>query len=607
MKPCSNSTTHNCFFLIFTIVFLIPVLTVHGQNSVSRDTLSKAFYDSLKVKAEKRKLTRLLYDMIVVTPPPPGSAREKMTNTTNYEPYSGRVIRNLNIIRLNAFGSDIDNPSENNPSKGEKFMNSTYTKTKRFVLTHHLLFREGDTISPLQLADNERLLRELPYLEDATITVLPADSNHADIAVVVREAYPIGMNVGLSDLKSGTVRLYSRNFAGLGHELEISTPYNFNEYDVPGIGIRYSVRNIARSFSDLDLEFSDGLGTTRMGGTFSRDFVTSSTKYAWSASVMATFTNEDLDTMALPAPLRYSWQDYWAARSFMLDRKSVTRLIFSGRYSHNNVFLRPEINDFSYYRLQNYRLVTGSMAITSQRFISTSLIYSYGPTEDIPYGYMVEFLGGREKNEFKWRTYAGARLSYGNIFNRFGYIYAGAGVSTFFNQGSTEQGMVDATLRYFTPLVQAGHSKIRTFVNLYYTRGFNRYEDECLRLAGNASVRGFRNDSLSGGTRIILSVEPVLFLRRPVAGFRFALFAFGDAGVIEWQGFREGGYYIVPAIGAGVRIRNNQLVINTLQIRLAWYPNSPPFSEKSWIAADGLMRFKPPRFEPDPPGVTPFR
>jgi hypothetical protein len=135
------------------------------------------------------------------------------------------------------------------------------------------------------------------------------------------------------------------------------------------------VRNIARSFSDLDLEFSDGLGTTRMGGTFSRDFVTSSTKYAWSASVMATFTNEDLDTMALPAPLRYSWQDYWAARSFMLDRKSVTRLIFSGRYSHNNVFLRPEINDFSYYRLQNYRLVTGSMAITSQRFINTSLIY----------------------------------------------------------------------------------------------------------------------------------------------------------------------------------------------------------------------------------------
>ncbi|HCM60529.1 MAG TPA: hypothetical protein DIS74_09185 [Bacteroidales bacterium] len=607
MKPCSNSKTHTLFFLIFTSLFLIPGSLVLGQDTVLQDTLSKAFYDSLKVKAEKRKLTRLLYDMVVVTPPPPGSAREKMTNTTDYEPYSGRIIRNLEIIRLNAFGSDIDNPAENSPSKAEKFMNSTYTKTRRFVLTHHLLFREGDTVSPLQLADNERLLRELPYLEDASITVLPADSNYADIAVVVREAYPVGLNIGLSDLKRGAVKLYSRNFAGLGHELEISMPYDFNEYNVPGIGIRYSMRNIARSFSDLEMEFSDGLGTSRMGGTFSRDFVTSSTKYAWSASVISTFTNEDLDTMAMPAPLRYTWQDYWGARSFMLDRNSVTRLIFTGRYTHNNVFRRPEINDFSYYRLQNYRMMTGSVAVTSQRFINTSLIYSYGRTEDIPYGYMLELLGGKERNEFKLRTYAGARLSYGNIFTRLGYLYAGAGVSTFFNQGTTEQGMVDATLRYFTPLVQAGHSKIRTFVNLYYTRGINRYEDECLYLAGNASVRGFRNDSLSGGTRIILSVEPVLFLHKPVAGFRFALFAFGEAGVLEWEGFREGGYNVVPAIGAGVRIRNDQLVLNTLQIRLAWYPYSPPYSEKSWIAADGLVRLKPPRFEPDPPGVVPFR
>jgi hypothetical protein len=607
VKPCPNSIAHLFFFLILIILLPVTGREAHGQDRIAPDTLTKAFYDSLKVKAEKRKLTRLLYDMVVVTPPPTGSARKKMTNTADYEQYSGRVIRHLEIIRLNAFGSEIDNPSEYNPSRAEKFLNSTYTKTKRFVLTHHLLFREGDTVSPLQLADNERLLRELPFIEDAAVTVLPADSNYADIAVVVREAYPVGLVLGLSDLQSGIVRLYNRNFAGFGHELEINSHYNFNKYDVPGIGIRYSLRNISRSFSDLELEFSDGLGTTRMGGTFSRDFVTSATKYAWSASVITTFTNEDLDTMAMPAPLRYTWQDYWGARSFMLDMESVTRLIFTAGYVHNNVFRRPEINDHSYYRLQNYRLITGGVAVTSQRFINTSLIYSYGRTEDIPYGYMFELLGGREINEFKVRTYTGARISYGNIFTSFGYIYAGAGFSTFYNHGRPEQGMVDASLRYFTPLVQAGRSKIRTFVNLYYTRGINRYEDEFLYLKGNSSVRGFRNDSLSGDTRLIISVEPVLFLQRPVAGFRFALFAFGDAGLLVWDGFREGGYYTVPAIGAGIRIRNDQLVLNTLQIRLAWYPNSPPWSEKSWIAADGLERLRPPRFEPDPPEVRPFR
>ncbi|NLE34622.1 MAG: hypothetical protein GX622_05940, partial [Bacteroidales bacterium] len=88
--------------------------------------------------------------------------------------------------------------------------------------------------------------------------------------------------------------------------------------------------------------------------------------------------------------------------------------------------------------------------------------------------------------------------------------------------------------------------------------------------------------------------------------FRFALFAFADAGLLVREGFMDGGYYTVPALGAGVRIRNDQLVINTLQIRLAWYPNSPPYSVYSWITANSLVRLKPPRFEPSPPGVSPF-
>lgn len=607
MKPCADNTVKKLLPSLLTLILLATCVDAGAQDSNVPDTLSRAFYDSLKVRAERRKLTSLIYDMIIVSPSPPGSAREKMTSTTAYEPYQGRVIRNMEIVRLDAFGHDIDNPQDKTPSRGEKLLNSTYTKTKRFVLRQHLLFRQGDTISPLELADNERLLRELPFIDDARITVVPADSNLVDIAVVVREKYPVGMNVRLDDLKKGSVGLFTRNFAGLGHEMEIIAPYDYNRYNAPGIEVRYAVRNIASSFSDLKLQFSDGLGSTRLGGIFSRDFVTSETKYAWSASVMFTSSSKGIDTMTVPAPLMYTWQDYWASRSFMLDRNSVTRLIVSVRYMHNNVFSRPLIDDFSYYRLQNYQTLTGSIAISSQRFINTSLIYSYGRTEDIPYGYMLELLGGREKNEFKWRNYGGVTVSYGNFFTGIGYLYAGAGVSAFYNGGSTEQGVVQGSLRYFTPLARAGKSRIRTFMNISYTRGFNRYTDECLYFRDDALIRGFRNDSLSGDTRIALSLEPVLFLPRPVIGFRFALFAFADAGVLAREGFIEGGYQTIAALGAGVRIRNDQLVLNTLQIRLTWYPFTPPWSEGSWINAASLVKLRPPRFEPAPPGVTPFR
>ena len=588
------------------MIFSLPAFNARAQDSSVPDSLSKAFYDSLKVKAERRRLTSLLYDMIIVAPATQGPAREELKSTRTYEAYEGKTIRSIEIIRLDAFGQDINDPEDKSPSRAERLMNSTYTKTRKFVLSQHLVFRKGDTVSALRLADNERLLRELPFIDDARITVVPADSNFADIAVVVREKYPVGINLRIDDLKSGRAGVFTRNFAGFGHELEISLPYNYNKYNTPGIGLRYSVNNIARSFSDLKMQFSDGLGTTLLGGVFSRDFVTSETKYAWSASVMFTRTNDGIDTMAVPAPLRFTRQDYWAARSFMLDRSSVTRLIITGRYMHNNVFRRPLIDDFSYYRFQNYRTVTGSLTVTSQRFINTSLIYSYGRTEDIPYGYMAELLLGRENNEFKWRSYAGLSVAYGNFFTGLGYLYAGAGISAFYNKGNTEQGMVQGSLRYFTPLARVGRSKVRTFMNLNFTRGFNRYSDECLYFRNDGLIRGFRNDSLSGNTRLALSFEPVLFINKPLIGFRFALFAFADAGILSRSEFMEDSFHAVTALGAGVRIRNDQLVLNTLQVRIAWYPNSPPWSESSWVTANSMVKLVPPRFEPDPPGLVPY-
>jgi len=607
VKPCINNRFLPALFFLVPLLLFSPCSLIKAQETPPVDTLSRAFYDSLRVRSEKRKLTSLLYDMIVVTPGSAANARVDMTSTSPFKKYEGKIIRNREVIRLNAFGTNLDIPAKEASSKHQQLLNSTYTKTKSFILNRYLLFREGDTISSLEMADNERLLRQLPFIDDAIITIVTVDSSYADVAIIVRETYPYGLNLSIKGLNSGTVRAYDRNFAGLGHELTLTVPYDFDEFPYPGFGFQYFIRNIARSFSDLDLKFADGLGSTTMESTFYRNFVSSEIKYAWSASLKMTRTTEDLDTMPVPVPLSYTWQDYWVARAFMLDRTRVTRLIISSRYIYNNVFSRPEIDDFSYYRLQSYQLVTGSLALSSQRYINTSLIYSYGRTEDIPYGYMVELLGGREKNEFKWRTYAGFKVSIGNIVPRVGYIYAGAAISTFYNQGSTEQGMVQASLRYFTPLVKVGRSRIRTFVNLDYTRGFSRYTDESLYLNNSSFIRGFSNDSINGGTRITLSLEPVLFLHKPVIGFRFALFAYTDVGLLLGEGFKDGNYYTVPALGAGIRIRNDQLVLNTIQIRLAWYPNSPPYSEKSWITAGNIERLRSPGFEPGPPGVTPFQ
>ena len=57
------------------------------------------------------------------------------------------------------------------------------------------------------MADNERLLRELPFVDDARIIIVPADSNFVDVAVIVREKYPYGASVRIDDVKRGLIGL----------------------------------------------------------------------------------------------------------------------------------------------------------------------------------------------------------------------------------------------------------------------------------------------------------------------------------------------------------------------------------------------------------------
>ena len=607
MNRCINYIP--LFRLLITTLplFLASTAISSSQEDIRNDTNTLSFYDTLRVRAEKNRLTRLLYDIIVVTPQSGNNVKDNLGSTRPFRQYEGMVIRKREIIRLNAFGTNMDDPLASTPTKVEKVLNSTYTKSRSFVLGKYMLFKEGDTISALKMSDNERLLRELSFIEDARIMIIPAQDNLADVVVVIRETYPLGLDLSLNDLTSGKIIIFDRNFGGLGHEWDISLPYKFDEYPYPGIGTRYAVKNIAHTFSNLDFDFSDGLGTTTMGGKFSRSFISSETKYVWSASLRMTFTTEDLDTMNIAQPLRFTFQDYWAARSFMIDREKVTRLIVSCRYSNNNVFSRPQIDNNSYYRLQKYQLIMGSIALSTQKFINTSLIYSYGRTEDIPYGYILEADAGREKNEFKWRSYMGFRAAYGNIFNRFGYIYGGISFSTFYNHMATEQGILQASVRYFTPLIHTGRSQMRTFVNIYYTRGFNRYTDEYLYLRSSTMVRGFVNDSINGNHRIVINIEPVLFTPRPLYGFRFALFAFADAGFLIKGSLNKGEINNVAGYGLGIRIRNDHLVINTIQIRFGIYPGVPPFSETSWAVINGLVKLRPPGFEPGPPMVIPYR
>jgi hypothetical protein len=565
------------------------------------------FFDSLKVRASKNQFTKRLYNVVVVRPDTIYKKQFTGTSDANYISYSGKKIRKIVIQRLSVFGADINNPSSDNPNKIENLLNKTHFNTNENIIKKNLLFSEGDKISPLILSDNERLLRQLPFIDDARIIVVPVSDEEADIIVYTKDVYSLGASYTYKGLKKGSLSIFDKNIFGMGHEFGIDIPFDNKAPDSPGFGVHYLADNIAKSFINLDVYYLNGLGEKTYGFDISRKLVSSTTKYAGGISVKQMYTSADIDTLPFPAPLKYNLQDYWLSRSFLINKESVSRIIIGARYTNNNVFEHPLISSESYYNLQRYKIFLGSAAFSVQKYTKTNLIYSYGRTEDIPYGALFKITTGREFNEFKQRTYIGGEVSFSKSYKSLGYFYSYAGLSAYINKDQTEQGILSLGMNYFSNLINLGNSKIRNFVYFQYTRGFGRYTNETLKFTSDNGFSGFKNDSINGTQRLSVSLESVLFSPVNVYGFRFAFFGFSDFAFLSDTNEMIGRGYTLSSIGIGIRIRNENMVFNTLQVRIGYFPNPPDYSKISPIIVSGEQLLRPVNFEPGPPAIMVYR
>jgi len=574
---------------------------------ISENRGMNIFLDTLKIKASKALITRKLYDFLIVSGPSAPNDRISGSSDLDFTKFSGKTIRNIEIRRLNVFGSSLSNPESSNPNKLESALNKTHINTNEIIIRKNLLFEEGDTVSPLTLSDNERILRQLPYIDDSRILAVPVSDSEVDILVITKDVYSLGASLDYRSIEKWDASVFEKNIFGMGHELRIEVPYNSDLASTPGFGLDYYINNIKKSFTNIHLFYSDGLGRKTYGLNLERKLISSETKYAGGISIRQMYTTEDLDTLSLPEPLKYNLQDYWLLRSFLINNESVTRVILGARYTNNNVFDHPFILPDSYHHLQRYRMFLGSASFSLQKYYKTSLIYSYGRTEDIPHGGLLNLTMGKETNEFKKRVYAGISLSAGESLKSIGYFYASTGIGSFFHDDYSEQGIFMLRASYFSNLLYLGNSRIRNFVKVDYTRGFDRYTDESLAFIHENGFSGFRNDSAAGEQRLSIGLESVIFSPLYLYGFRFAFFAFADLGILFGTNefVREGD--ALSSVGLGIRIRNDNLVFNTFQIRFGFFPNLPDYSRVTYLLISGEQLLRPANFDPGPPMPIPYR
>ncbi len=189
-------------------------------------------------------------------------------------------------------------------------------------------------------------------------------------------------------------------------------------------------------------------------------------------------------------------QDYWLLRSFLINKTSVSRLIFGVRYTNNYVLERPFSLPYSYHELQKYKMFLGSATLSFQKYYKTNLIYNFGHTEDIPSGGLIRMTAGKEINEFNSRIYLGGDASLGKSSKELGYIYISAGLGSFLEGSKGQQGILKLEMNYFSNLFILRDYMIRNFVNINFMRGFGRFTDEHITFSHLNGFSGFRNDSV---------------------------------------------------------------------------------------------------------------
>jgi hypothetical protein len=249
-----------------------------------------------------------------------------------------------------------------------------------------------------------------------------------------------------------------------------------------------------------------------------------------------------------------------------------------------------------------------SIGYSNRNYQRDFLIYGFGRTEDVPVGNLFAFTLGTENTEFGNRAYAGIQLSKGKYLpaNK-GYLYLLANAGTYLKQKEAQQGVIGVQSFYFSPLMKIGKFQTRQFFNLGFTYGIKRDAVDYLNISGREGILGVNSEGLRGDKRLTLGFETVLFSHKSIFGFRVAHFAFINLGLVNLKDKSLIDSKIYQGYGIGFRLRNENLTINTFQVRLGYYPNIPDISSEFRYAFDASQPLKLRDFDISAPSIIPLR
>ena len=559
----------------------IQKIAVKNNEFVKNNSLS-----SLKSKGENNFITRNLFSL-VIKDNQPYKAKLGVNSTLYFAHFTGKVIGEIRIQQLDVFGPTLLDTLRMATGWIEKSGNIIHLKTRKQKLRMQLLFDSGEKVNPQLMADNEKIIRDLPYIQDVAIILSNSekDADKVDVLVIVKERFEYGIRGSLSP-HSSELEIIDQNMFGIGHQFSAKI-VNYQPYKPYwGGSFKYEFTDLGGKFIKTGLGYTDTYLKKGWNAYLDKRFIASKVDWAGGMSLERVFSDHYLTPYSYTrqdTAVSYFNADSWYGRQFKSQNEYSTlgNITVAGRYLHQNFYSNNTVR-FANSLYRNHNFFVGSIGISKRYLFKNNQVYGYGITEDIPYGRFAEIAIGFDADANQTRPYFHIRYSKANIFPGGSYFKWQVGVGGFVGDSRVQQGAILLSTNYFTNYIYINQHPYRFFVNMEFLSGINRFEEEYLVINRRFGIRDYFSVDTKGTNRLKINIESVRFWGWNYLGFRFANYFFADAAFLSnnLKSILTDKFY--AGIGLGVRIHNESLIFNVIELRLSWIPIAPqnyyPFS-----------------------------
>ena len=523
-------------------------------------------------------------------------------NTSPFIIYKGAIIRNIVINKID-YGNSISDTSRRWEALLDNITRSLHNETRNATIIKNLFFKSGDSIQPFLLADNERFLRSLPFIQDAKIMIKELDNNtdSVDLIVLFKEVFPLGFNLEAQGAGQFLSQISDDNIKGSGDHIMISNYTDIKRTPGTGWGMEYAKNNIKGTFLNIIAGISNFNGSINNGSKQELHYFTSfdlplvsSYRCLTGNITLASHQNRNryFSDSLYYSDLNYYYKqmDGWigynlSANAFGREKfKRLKKYFIAFRANYKSFEDQPYIykNKYNYlYANSLDLLVTATMF--KQEFYKTSFIYGFGRNEDIPEGINASFTTGWTNKYGLERYYSGVAfqktyLNKKGVF--FDYELRGG---AYFDKGNIEDANILLSADIFSKLYHfpKSHWLMRHFISASITKQYMLLLNQPVLLNSSFGLPPLVNPDSFCNTRVTANFQTVFFNTYSFAGFRFAPFAFGNICYVRTKAasFKEGDGY--TAFGFGVRSRNESLIFGTMELKFAYYPRTT-YNNSNW-------------------------